>query len=285
VDTRAYPKKNRKFAGRDRHDSCVSERMAKQLLGALAGVLFVAVGCGGHAATLGAAGAPASDPSPGASGATSGASGAPGQTNVDGGNAGDPGASPCQAELADVTDALGVKCPAELCAGTVLASACDTLPQGITHTSEASCDGDARMRVLTFALSPTRRKACYYVGATDSAPALLVGATAWSDTPDFCDGSAAQVDAGQKPVGCMYYNENTLCDLTGAEPSAPQAGPPRACYNNLGADCTPCCDAKPPSCVGKPQNYPGFDCTPPATDDNGSYCYCSCDTEQWTCAC
>jgi hypothetical protein len=175
-----------------------------------------------------------------------------------------------------------------------LASACDALPADVLKTSEAACDGasdatgDGRVRALTFELSATRRKACYYEQADFEAPSLLVGAQVWEDTQTFCDGTAAEISAGVVPATeCFNASSAMLCDLTDPTQSAPVQPdvPARACFNGFSATCEPCCGTKDPDCKGKPQGYPGYDCTPPAESGQPSFCFCSCDQEQWTCAC
>lgn len=188
-------------------------------------------------------------------------------------------------------------CPAELCAGTLAASDCAALPSGVIRTSEATCDGSYstpafdRVRTLTFELSATRRKSCYYAMANYDELALLVGAEAWDDHAGFCDGTDSHVGAGAIPSGrCLSQSDATLCDLQNPanDPPLNPDIPARACFNGSSATCEPCCDDandKHPDCSGKPQGYPGFECTPHMVQNDVSYCFCSCDSEQWTCAC
>jgi hypothetical protein len=268
-------------------DSALAGTMASQHWGLVTGMVCVVAACGGRAASgdriAGNAGA-APSVAAAAGGETAGTG-----AGAEAGRAAEAGADPgCRGKLADL-EALDVACPAELCAGTVSASACETLPAGVIRTSEASCDGDPQVWTLTFELSATHRKACYYARADDfEAPALLVGARVWADTNGFCDGAASQISAGVvPPTDCLYASSATLCDLVDPTQSPPVDPniPPRACFNAFGGSCEPCCDTKPPDCTGKPQGYPGYDCTPPAEDGKVSYCSCACDQEQWTCPC
>jgi hypothetical protein len=161
----------------------------------------------------------------------------------------------------------------------------------VIKTSEAACDqkDGQRVRTLTFELSSTRRKACYYEQADDfEAPALLVGAQVWEDTASFCNGTASQISAGVvQSTDCFDTSSDTLCDLTDPTQSAPVSPnvPAPACFDGFSATCEPCCDAKPPDCQGKPQDYPGYGCTPPAEDGMVSYCSCTCDQQKWSCEC
>jgi hypothetical protein len=268
--------------------------MARQHWGLVVGVVCVVAACGGRAANGdgvagGAGAAPSVESGNGAidNGAATGGESA-GAKGDSGGEAGaDTG---CRGEL-NAIKATDVECPAELCAGTVSALACDALPAGVVKTSEAACDqkDGQRVRTLTFELSSTRRKACYYEQADDfEAPALLVGARVWEDKETFCDRSASQVSAGVVPsTDCFDESSATLCDLTDPTQSAPVRPnvPARACFNGFSATCEPCCDTTPPDCTSKPQDYPGYDCTPSGDDGGVSYCSCSCDHQQWTCEC
>jgi hypothetical protein len=287
--------------------------MTKQHWGWVGGVLWIVSGCGGRAAgtTDGLSSAGRSDSgdaaggrvavgrSTGGSNSVGGSVGGSGSRDTEAGapeNGGDAGSGPgCTGKLADVSKALGIECPPELCAGTVAALACDALPVGVVKTSEAACEqvstisSQGRIRTLRYELTATRRKDCYYDEADFEAPATLVGAQAWDDSDSFCMGSASRVSAGTVPSSdCGYASSATLCDLAHPAQSAPVVSgvPPRACFNGWSATCEPCCDSKPPDCTNQPNGYPGFDCTPPASEDKEvSYCSCSCDTQIWNCAC
>jgi hypothetical protein len=43
----------------------------------------------------------------------------------------------------------------------------------------------------------------------------------------------------------------------------------------------PCCPATPPDCQGKPDGYPGFQCT----SNENAYCACQCLSNEWACYC
>lgn len=205
----------------------------------------------------------------------------------DGGTTGSseaPGHPDCTADLAVVSRMFDFECPAEQCQATVEASNCAALPQGVTKTSNERCRLD--LRSVTFELSPTRRKICYYANADYDTGSFLVGAEVWDDEGKPCGASGDHVAAGRLVGKCDTPQTSSLCDS--AEPDQGAAGAPEvpspACYNKLGQDCTPCCDPTPPSCAGQPQGYPGFECTSPPEQGN-DFCYCSCDGEQWTCDC
>ena len=247
--------------------------MAKQRWAAVLGLTCLAVACGGKAEHLsdGAAGG-AGQVAIGESGAASG---------------GESGAASCIGKLADVARVLGVECPSELCAGAVSASACDTLPAGVVRTSEAWCSQmvDNPVRSLTFELSATRGKTCYYQETSFEGPAVLVGARAWDDKAGLC-GGALEIGAGA--TDCDSPMPTTLCDLADPAHNAQVSSnvPARACFNGFSATCEPCCAAKPPDCTKEPDGYPGYDCTPPSDDQgNISYCSCSCSDQQWICPC
>ncbi|HEY5372553.1 MAG TPA: hypothetical protein VIK01_02660 [Polyangiaceae bacterium] len=251
----------------------------------LVAVLAVVAACGGTVSNSnGAAGSAGTAPGASAEAGNGAAGTAPG-ASAEAGRAGVASTDPaCRFELSDLKG-MDVECPAELCAATVLASGCDALPAGVVKTSRAGCDGmldatgDGRMRTVTFELSATRRKACYYEAKYD-APAQLVGARVWEDTAIFCDGTASQISAGVVPsAACAERFSNTLCDLADPTQSAPASPAVPACYGNGSATCGPCCDPTPPDCTGKPESYGG--CSPVGN----AYCSCDCEQQQWTCLC
>ncbi len=196
----------------------------------------------------------------------------------------------------DYVSKVLVECPTEVCAGTVAASDCAALPRHVVRTEEAGCSGVGgkydRMRTLSFELSATRRKACYYAQANYDKPALLVGAEAWDDRSELFDGRA-HVGAGTySPANCAYPSgPSTLCDLENpANDSASTPGVPgRGCFDAFSGSCEPCCDdanGKKPDCTGKADGYPGYGCTPHPDDRSApSYCSCSCESQSWQCGC
>jgi hypothetical protein len=298
------------------HRFCFCGLMAKRAWVWVGALVCGISGCGGKAATdngtPSSAGQASSLPAQGADDApvASASAGAPalacggggssesvggGPSDDAAGTGGDAGGSGCTEPLAVASKALDVECPAELCAGTLAASDCAALPNGVIRTAEAACDEDQgafrRVRALTFELSATRHKVCYYEMANFNALALLVGAQAWDDRASFCEGTASHVSVGVIPTAyCVNPTVTTLCDLQNPtrDPPANPAIVARACFNGATSSCEPCCDdagGKHPDCTGKPQGYPGFECTPHMVGDDVTYCFCSCDTEQWICAC
>ena len=191
--------------------------------------------------------------------------------------------------LAEVADAWGFSCPRELCDGNVLASDCSALPAGAIKTSLTRCFG---YNAVSFEVSPTRRKVCYYGRVVQDGVSLLTvtGAAVWDDEGGFCGGTATQIKAGQPEPkeldGCDGNPQvTTLCDLVHPEQSQKDDGtPPHACYNQFSHSCEVCCPETAPDCSDKPDNYPGYTCTP---DDpgNASYCACDCERGEWVCGC
>jgi hypothetical protein len=260
----------------------------------LLAVVSVVAACGGRASSSnGAAGSPATAPEPSVAGSPATApelsvAGSPATApEPSAGAAGAAGTdSECRGSLDDLK-AVDVECAPELCAETVSAVACDALPAGVVRTREAGCDGngmadatgDGRLRTLTFELSATRRKACYYE-AYFEAPARLVGAQIWEDKASFCDSTSSQISAGVvPPTKCSNAWSLTLCDLVDPTQSAPPSPSAPACYSNGSATCGPCCDTTPPDCTGKPESYGG--CAPVGN----AYCSCGCHQQQWSCEC
>ncbi len=267
--------------------------------------------CGGKAATSSAASGGAGSaprvetgggatevPSAGAAAVGRAGSGTGGVSAVasadDGGAGGEAGYFGCTEKLATVSKVLDLECPAEVCAGTVIASNCGALPDSVVRTSEAFCDHSGlydRVLSLTFELSGGRRKACYYQRENYDKLALLVGAEAWDNTESFCAGTDTHVRVGTAPEACERARSTTLCDLQNPANGAP-VDPnvaPRGCFDGFSSSCEPCCDGtedKKVDCTGKPDGFPGYECTPHPDDHYGpSYCSCSCQSEGWECAC
>jgi hypothetical protein len=276
----------------------------------LFGLSCVVASCGGRASEnkgLGAAaGSPAaagrgddppfSAPS-GTAGAPSGTGGAPSAAD-DAGSAGiAAGASsesPCAGTFEDVAKFGGGPCPKALCDGMALATDCSALPGSV----QRSCTDH---NALIFELSATRRMVCYYdYDIAFEQPPNLVGASVFDDEASFCDGTATELRAGSPTpnvardcdgvplFGAMPQNGGdafTLCDVAHPELTPANGGnPPRACLDQFSMSCQVCCPNPTPDCSGKPNGYPGYDCSP-STPDNPSYCSCSCLNGRWDCAC
>ena len=141
-----------------------------------------------------------------------------------------------------------------------------------------------RTNRLSFQISATRHKECYYRASDpfNGSGSFLVGAQAWDDQAGFCGGAATQISGGQLSEHCTDQGESVLCDLEHPAQSPVDDGtPPRACFDKLSNSCAPCCPATPPDCTGKPDGYPGYECSPAPN----SFCSCSCRQEQWVCGC
>src|SRR6478609_2402163 len=167
-------------------------------------------------------------------------------------------AGECRSTRTHAASSWDFECPRELCDARVMASNCSALPGGALKTSALDCWDD---HVLLFEISPTRRKACYYGSTTSDGPSFLVGATVWDDEANFCDGRAAKLTGGN-PRDIESCDDmpfvTTLCDVANPETA--------------------------PDCSNKPENYPGYSCTPDTPDDE-SYCSCECQEGEWSCAC
>jgi hypothetical protein len=198
------------------------------------------------------------------------------------------GAPSCGGTLEEVADLWGFSCPKDLCAANVLASDCSALPSGTQKTSYTDYGFDDKR--ISFELSPTRRKVCYYSSDEHDGVSLLIAAEAWDDQASFCDGAFAQIRGGQHwpRFADPAFDEQdvrTLCDLAHPEQGQRDDGtPPRACYNRFGHSCEACCPKPVPDCSDKPNGFPGYECTP-ADPGNASYCSCSCNGNTWQCAC
>jgi len=244
-----------------------------------AGVASVVAGCSGKVSDDGVG-----DPGGAGRAGASNSAGDAGAGGDAGGDAGAGGEPSCVGTLAEVGNTWGFSCPREVCDANVLASGCSALPGGTRKTSFTSCFDD---QILSFEISPTRRKDCYYGSGELDGVSRLIGAAVWDDEARFCNGSSTRIHAGQDgprtPDDCELVT--TLCDLVHPEQGHDQDGSHlHACYNRFGHSCEVCCPATAPDCSDKPQNYPGYSCTP---DDPGDASYCSCDCQhgEWVCEC
>ena len=250
----------------------------------MGGLVWVAASCAGRVSSESRApsGGSGGTPAPAAEGGAAGAD--PG-----GGGAGQEDDSHCTGKLKEVASAFGFACPDEFCAASLLASDCAALPGNVTKTISEQCHDYADDLSVTFQLSPTQRKVCYYGSATYDSDATLIGAEVWDDAADLCGGKASRILGGHVSKACDTPPGPpvTLCDLYGPEQPKP-GGPPRACFNKLSRSCQPCCAATSPDCSDEPDGYPGYECTPvgsPDPDDTSAWCSCRCDRAEWACLC
>jgi hypothetical protein len=185
----------------------------------------------------------------------------------------------CVGTLAQAAEALGFSCPQEFCVAEAMAADCSALPAGVIKTSTTSCATELAALSISFELSPTRGKICYYASkAIDGIPPL-VAAVAWSDQASFCGGSALQIAGGDATADCGDSLTSILCDLAHPEQNQPAAGTPApACFNAFSHSCAACCPTTL-DCPGNPDNYPDFICSSPAN----TFCSCSCQQETWHC--
>jgi len=201
------------------------------------------------------------------------------------------GTGVCTETLADVSKALGVECPAELCAGEQAASDCAALPGGVLRATHSACNGNPPgfepTPALSYEFSGGRHKSCYYLGT------VLAGVEVWNDVPSFCGGTQSHVRVGMAPTWlggpaagspCAPLRSTTLCDVQNpvTGPSTSGNAPARACFDPSSASCQPCCDLSngTPDCSVEPDGYPGFQCTPPG---GSSWASCQCRFKQWSC--
>jgi hypothetical protein len=73
---------------------------------------------------------------------------------------------------------------------------------------------------------------------------------------------------------------NGKWEFTRVVPCGPNASHAPQCKDN-GGQLMPCCPESNLACVGKPEGYPGFGCTP----RDGSFCSCTCSSGVQACAC
>jgi hypothetical protein len=181
----------------------------------------------------------------------------------------------CVGTLAQVADALGFSCPKTICAAQVLASNCQALPGDTLKTTTVGC-----WKGVSFEISPTRRKACYYQSQERRREDQLVSAEVWDDEARFCGGRATHLSAGPIPE-CLEPLVTILCDLAHPEQSQLTTGmPPRACFNGLLNSCEVCCPDATPDCSHNPDGYPGSECTPAAPHNLWT---CDCRAGRWDC--
>ena len=280
-------------------------------LGWIGGLAWVVVGCAGNAssesasATAGSSGAPAHAAESDALAQAAGSSGAP-ALGFEGGAAGaHPGGAEagaeeqaqCTGKLKNVANAFDFACPREFCEARLLASDCAALPSNVTKTVAEQCGDYADDLSLSFQISPTQLKVCYYGSEPYDAGAMLIGAEVWDEAAEFCDGTTHRIQGGHVRKTCsqdrIWAPAVTLCDLARADQSAPDEDvPPRACFNKFSRSCQPCCAATAPDCRDKPDGYPGYECTPVAppdpddrSEEKNPWCSCRCNDAEWACSC
>jgi hypothetical protein len=268
--------------------------------------LLLALGCGGKSAQpsngqpnnagapgLGvdpgnaqAAGAPssvqASGGQPGGGTSSAQAGGAPSSGPASGGQG--PGTAPgCVGTLDDVNQIGGAPCPATLCAANAWASDCAGLPDTVVKSALGAC---TEAPFLSLQLSGGGAKTCYYdpIGTGGPEPHLMAVAVSTNDS-SLCGGTSNQTSAGNVPSVCKNI-ASVVCDRTGSAgaggASESDAGsvPPALCFDLFSQTCAPCCPDNV-DCTGKPDGYPGYECT----STSNAYCSCSCGQEQWRCGC
>jgi len=189
------------------------------------------------------------------------------------------GANRCVGTLEQASQALGFSCPKALCAARVLAANCRALPRGMLKTATHGCAESSALQGVSFELSATRRKVCFYAQQKKWDEPQLVGVDAWDDQARYCSGTAARISAGRVRTECIGPIDSTACDLEHPEQSQPQlGGPPRACF--LINSCEVCCPDVAPDCSDKPDGYPGYECARPAPDNINP---CVCRAGRWSC--
>ena len=238
--------------------------MATRMAGWGLALLVLITSCGGKSAN----GSDGSSAAPGSAGAAQGG-GAPQ-------DAGDE----CLGTLDEASHAWGFGCPASLCDATSIA-ACSSLPSGIARSAQTYC---LEMNGITFDVSDTQGKACYYGNN-----GVLAGAAAWDSSNSYCHGTASRITSLSLD-GCEHSQSTALCDPANADGSSAGGGGPTdagpLCFNLLDSSCTPCCPSTKPDCTGKPDGYPGYACTPgPSGAEGSAYCSCLCANGMWQCAC
>ena len=211
------------------------------------------------------------------SGAAPGSAGAEQSAGANGGAPAGAGGE-CMGTLDEASKAWGFSCPASFCDATSTA-ACSALPGGIARTSQMYC---LEMNVITFDVSRTQGKSCYYGNN-----GVLAGAAAWDSSKSYCHGTASRITS-LSLEGCENAQSTSICDSANAGGSSgggpTDAGP--LCFNLLNSSCTPCCPNTKPDCTGKPDGYPGYACTPsPSSAEGSAYCSCLCASGMWQCAC
>ena len=221
-------------------------------------------------------------PSGQAGGAPSGQAGGAPNSGLAGGGQGPGDPQACVGTLDDVNQIAGAPCPATLCAANIWASDCEALPFTVVRSALGGC---VRAPSLTLQLSGGGAKTCYYdplQPIQTAEPHLMAVAVSGSDN-SFCNATSNQISAGKVPTACKSV-PSVVCDRTGtvgaggAGESGAASVPPAACFNSFSQTCTPCCAG---DCAGKPDGYPGYQCTSPSN----RFCSCSCSKEKWNCGC
>ena len=104
-------------------------------------------------------------------------------------------------------------------------------------------------------------------------------------SPQVPDGQACDEPGARCGGPCVNQWQATYrCDNgTWVNRGATGCGPnPPGCKNAFaGSELTPCCPPAGLDCSFKPDNYPGFACTP----GDGSFCSCGCFQQEQVCGC
>ena len=246
---------------------------------------------GGTSAISSVATRPGGAPSTGGAGPTGGQLGTGGSNPSSSGGASTGGAPPssCTDTLEGARHSSFIDCPATLCEARTLALSCanQTLSNYI-----GSCEGCTRNNdcfdVVAFDWG-THTQYCHYPRDGYDRLTNLIGVTLEDDVPSYCSGTSRSIKGGTAPATCDL-NSATRIDCsgsnsggTGGSGATGDAGvaPPNNCYNNFMGMCTPCCPGGDLDCTGKPEGYPGYQCTPTSRD----YCMCYCTEGQMRCIC
>lgn len=263
------------------------------------------VGSAGTAGTAESAGATnvGGDSSAGTPGAGKNSGGTPGRGDAGMGAGGsDADAGVGGGEMASCTDSLetvstltGFACPKTLCDAEAWATASCSLWSSVSAADVQRCPD---LLAFTLTLDHGETQTCVYANPSTSMwfgaklDGALLGAAVTAKDQRFCAGTADAISAGQQlSSSCSEPSLGKLCTRSssakgGAEPSNDDARPPAACPNAFSSSCEPCCPAAKPDCTDKPDGYPGYNCTPaPSGEEGASYCSCSCYAGDWQCLC
>ena len=237
-------------------------------------LLMASFGCAGRASvgSTGAGGGPSQvDPSAG-SPSSAGSPGGAGSPSSAGGPSDAPDCTGSLAELNALTDA---RCPASWCAAVGWVSGCFGLPADVYQTGSSEC---SRSRHVELQFTSGETKTCYYFDGAPSIDPALATIELSSPTLSYCNGTATHVASSALPESCPFA-PTVRC--TGTERHV-GAGPAPTCHDAFsGGSCGICCPSDPVDCTNRADGYPNGGCV---ASDN-SFCSCTCQRGQWSCAC
>jgi len=192
------------------------------------------------------------------------------------GGAGAPAGEACSGDLDEVRRAWGIDCPTSYCEAVSAASSCELFDGLWTQYRDLRVDWFTHALFIDWG---THTKTCIYEDD------VLVGANAADDVPTYCNGTSSSIEAGER-VELVLTDSTVATCAEGASNAVDDSGARLTrdaplCFNAYSSTCAPCCPDPAPDCTDRPDGYPGYTCTL----SSGSYCSCSCNGGEWSCAC